>query len=545
MKSLLIKMLNIGSITICLVSLVIATALSGCSSNSKPTVYSQSPSGNPEIASFYPTSGIAGTSITITGTNLLTVSNVKFNGINALTITNITSTSFKTTVPLGAISGKITIITADGTATSMQAFTVIDMSLSTITSFTPISGKAGTVVTITGTTLSAATAIKFNGLPATTITDITATSLKATVPVNATTGQITLVAADGIATSSADFTVIPTLIPAITSFTPTSGVTGTEIVITGFNLAGATLVKFNGVETTAITNNTATSLKTTIPAGATTGKITVTTTDGNAISLADFIVGNWTEKINAVDGATMVWVPGGNFTMGTEYGNVWWNAPKTQQVTLSGYWIYKYEVTVAQYRKFCTAKGHALPAFPTDYSWAGKSGWSDLTIQQHPIINVTWFDCTEYAAWAGADLPSEAQWEYAVAGPGNNNFPWGGISTVADPINGWALNKCASSNNSLSQGKSTWPVGSFQGGLSWCGAQDLAGNVSEWCKDWYGDYSTIATTDPVGPATGTVKILRGGAWNSSIYNYRGAYRDNNGPYNKNSYTGFRNVVTAP
>ena len=76
-------------------------------------------------------------------------------------------------------------------------------------------------------------------------------------------------------------------------------------------------------------------------------------------------------KINPKDGAAMVWVPGGKFTMGSEYG-VTWNEPHTQQVRLTGYWIYKYQVTVAQYRAFCAEVGHALPLWPGFYSWAGK-----------------------------------------------------------------------------------------------------------------------------------------------------------------------------
>ena len=72
--------------------------------------------------------------------------------------------------------------------------------------------------------------------------------------------------------------------------------------------------------------------------------------------------GSTSETINPKDGAELVSVPGGMFTMGTEYG-AWWDAPQTQQVTLSGYSIYKYEVTVAQYRAFCTATSHALRGF--------------------------------------------------------------------------------------------------------------------------------------------------------------------------------------
>jgi formylglycine-generating enzyme required for sulfatase activity len=190
-------------------------------------------------------------------------------------------------------------------------------------------------------------------------------------------------------------------------------------------------------------------------------------------------------KINPVDGAEMVWVPGGTFTMGTVY-NPLTNIPYTQQVTLSGYWIYKYEVTVAQWLAFCFATGHDdLPWWPGDeLSWAGKSGWFDPSLQNHPIVNVFWDEAKAYADWAGVSLPTEAQWEYAARGPEERNYPWGGTATAEDPFNGWDETKCANDYNSYSQGISTWPVGSFPAGISWCGAHDLAGNVWEWCADW-------------------------------------------------------------
>jgi len=77
--------------------------------------------------------------------------------------------------------------------------------------------------------------------------------------------------------------------------------------------------------------------------------------------------------MNPIDGAAIVWVPGGSFTMGSNYGNSWNtnSSPNTQQVTMTGYWIYTNEVTVAQYRSYCAATSHALPPFPAGYSWTG------------------------------------------------------------------------------------------------------------------------------------------------------------------------------
>jgi formylglycine-generating enzyme required for sulfatase activity len=253
---------------------------------------------------------------------------------------------------------------------------------------------------------------------------------------------------------------------------------------------------------------------------------------------------------NPTDGAAMVWVPGGTFTMGSidKVGRD--NEHPAHKVTLSGYWIYRDDVTVSQYRAFCTATRHAMPLWPDQrYSWKGKSGWDDAALQQHPIVDVSWNDAQAYADWAKVVLPSEAQWEYASRGPQGNNYPWGGTATTADPFNGWDQTKCANFYNSREKNISTWPVGSFATDTSWCGAWDMAGNVYNWCADWYEAYSSSPVTNPTGPATGSVRVLRGGSWNDgdyySVYGARGANRDYNGPDNWNYYFGFRCVSLSP
>ena len=102
----------------------------------------------------------------------------------------------------------------------------------------------------------------------------------------------------------------------------------------------------------------------------------------------------------------------------------------------------------------------------------------------------------------------------------------------------------------MNVGISTWPVGSFPAGASWCGAQDMVGNVFEWCADWYGDYSPTPVTNPTGPATGDHRVQLGGSWNYGgnfgIY-YRSAARDWANidlPFDYN-YVGFRCVSVSP
>ena len=252
------------------------------------------------------------------------------------------------------------------------------------------------------------------------------------------------------------------------------------------------------------------------------------------------------EMANPVDSAAMVWVPGGTFTMGSPDGVGDPNERPAHQVTLTGYWLYKYEVTVAQYRAFCTATGRALPEFPTGFSWKDKLGWDDQAVQQYPVVNVSWRDAQAYAAWAKAALPTEAQWEYAARSPEGRNYPWGGTATADNMADGWDETKCANRVNSGGKRISTWPVGSFPAGVSWCGAHDLAGNVWEWCVDWYGEYPATPATDPTGPKTGTDRVLRGGSWNNYGGNgTRSTFRVIDNPDNDWYYYGFRCVPLSP
>ena len=192
--------------------------------------------------------------------------------------------------------------------------------------------------------------------------------------------------------------------------------------------------------------------------------------------------------INPKDGAEMVYVPAGEFLMGSPEGTGNDDEHPQRRVYLDGFWIDKTEVTVAQYRRFCQATGRQMPDAPP---W----GWQD----DHPVVNVTWNDAAAYAAWAGERLPTEAEWEKAARGTDGRQYPWG---------NGWDAGKCA--NNS----STTKAVGSYPSGASPYGALDMAGNVMEWCADWYdvSYYGTAPSRNPVGPLSGNWMVLRGGSW---------------------------------
>ncbi len=155
-----------------------------------------------------------------------------------------------------------------------------------ITSFTPTSGIVGTPVTITGVSLTQATKVTIGGKSAS-LTVNSDTKVTATVPAGAKTGaKITITTAGGIATSPLAFTVVP----SITSFSPTSGPVGTEVTITGNSFTKATSVTFGGVAATSYQVISDTEVKALVPTGAVTGPIAVTTPGGTGTSATNFTV---------------------------------------------------------------------------------------------------------------------------------------------------------------------------------------------------------------------------------------------------------------
>jgi len=234
----------------------------------------------PTVTSFSPPSGGFGTSITITGTNFTGATVVKFHGVAATSFTVVSDTQITTTVPTTATTGPISITNSKGTGTSATNFTVAT-SISTVA---PSSGAVGTTVTITGASFTGATLVKFNGTSAP-FTIVSDTKITATVPLGATTGTISVTSPSGTGASTTNFSVYPT----VSSFTPSPASASTSVTIGGANFTGATAVKFHGV-VAAFTVVSDTSITATVPTGATTGPISVTTPSGTGASSTNFVV---------------------------------------------------------------------------------------------------------------------------------------------------------------------------------------------------------------------------------------------------------------
>lgn len=245
------------------------------------------------VTSFSPVCGVAGTSVTITGTGFTGMTGVTFDagGVNpepAVTWGFVNDTTATAVVPAPASTGPIRVDTPVNDNPSVANFQVVPAAAATITSFAPTSGAVGTSVVITGTNFCGATGVAFNVTAATSFTVDSNTQITTTVPAGATTGPVHVTTPSGTADSATNFTVTAGA-PTITSFTPTSGPVGTSVVITGTNFTGATSVRFN-VTAATFTVNSATQITATVPAGATTGKISVTTPGGTATSAGNFTV---------------------------------------------------------------------------------------------------------------------------------------------------------------------------------------------------------------------------------------------------------------
>jgi len=270
-----------GKITVTGADAVVATSA---------TDFSVTGNFGPTISSFTPTSGPVGTSVAITGSNFCGASAVKFNGTDATDFSIDLNTQITATVPTGATTGKITVTTPIGTATSSTDFTVTNTLAPTITSFSPTFGVAGTVVTITGTKFTGATQVTIGTKADPSFTVVSDTKITATVQAGAHSGPVSVTTPNGTATSATQFTVGTAPVPQITSFSPTSGPTGTKVTITGTGFTGAMEVDFNGVPDPTFHVDSDTQITSTVPSTATTGPISVTGPGGTGTSATNFTV---------------------------------------------------------------------------------------------------------------------------------------------------------------------------------------------------------------------------------------------------------------
>ncbi len=218
------------------------------------------------------------------------------------------------------------------------------------------------------------------------------------------------------------------------------------------------------------------------------------------------------DKIKQKTGLELVHIPQSTFKMGfflADFVNT------IREVSVDGFYMGLNVVTVAQYRRFCEATGKMMPPEPHAGGNSFNPNWSK---GDHPIVNVDWAGAKAYCDWVSkevgvaCDLPTEAEWECAARGGLKEKvFPWGDV---------FDKTKLHRSKERRGDAGGTAPVGTHP--ANGYGLYDMAGNVWEWCNDWYAEkYNPNDTDNPKGPPKGQYHVLRGGSWE---YVFPGAFR---------------------
>ncbi len=284
------------------------------------------------------------------------------------------------------------------------------------------------------------------------------------------------------------------------------------------------------------------------------------------------------EYLNEKDDAVMVLVPAGPFSMGSSREELLSLLKSRTDLDIEAYecetplhvvhvdafFMYKHEVSNSQFAKFLNEYGSIFDerkrqfAFEDPWGVELKDGrWRPADgKERHPAVQVTFLGAEKYAEWAGASLPSEAQWEKAASWDGQKNrrlvFPWGNEYTfgICNSADLWFSKTIVTQTEWLKYSRlnldnvvQTRDVDSMPGGASPCGCLHMAGNVYEWCQDWYSDgfYKTPASRDknPVNVATTFLRVVRGGCFSKAGLDCRNQRRFRWGQTEHSRTVGFR------
>ncbi|WP_447984531.1 formylglycine-generating enzyme family protein [Nitrospira sp. Nam74] len=254
------------------------------------------------------------------------------------------------------------------------------------------------------------------------------------------------------------------------------------------------------------------------------------------------------DSVMGKDGAPMILIPEGPFTMGTDDVGPGWhqgnpNEHPEHTVTLKGYYIDQFEVTIARYAKFLEATKYSTPP-----------SWDDdavMSAGDRPVVGVDWQDAKAYCTWAGERLPTEAEWEKGARGTDKRRFPWGDMQPFVDIANYnrglWVSYPITLAPVTSGAEGMSIRHGLKNGGKSPYGLYHMAGNAAEWVADWYDReyYAKAPKENPTGPAEGEKKVLRGGSWGDPPRSIRVTARFSADPEFRDTSIGFRCAMDAP
>ena len=237
--------------------------------------------------------------------------------------------------------------------------------------------------------------------------------------------------------------------------------------------------------------------------------------------------------VNSMD-SQMLFVPSGEFLMGSEALDAGPNERPLTKVTLSRFYMSRFPITNAEYEQFDPS--HVRKRAP---------GAGD----RHPVVYVSSLEAIKFCQSLSARerkkyrLPTEAEWEYAARGTDGRKYPWGNHDGRGDLGNFADRNTVfAWSDREIDDGyPESSPVGAFPFGASPFGMEDMAGNVWEWCLDYLESYRGTPKVNPRGPANGAKRVYRGGSWKSRFNNLRATARNANMPNYSCNDLGFRIV----
>jgi len=243
-----------------------------------------------------------------------------------------------------------------------------------------------------------------------------------------------------------------------------------------------------------------------------------------------------------VDITRMTFIPEGQFLMGSNDIHPP-NRRPAHRVYLKAFYIDTWEVTNDDMVKFLNSQGNPEGLYikigPENFIQKKQGKYFVIpNKEKYPANFVSWYGANAYCEWLGKSLPTEAQWEKAARGTDGRRYPWGSAPPSSRYLN------FISFTNWQSVLK---PVGSYEAGKSPYGVYDMAGNVWEWCSDWYNPsyYIDSPHKNPTGPEKGLHKVLRGGLFGENPLYVETSYRNHNKPELQGLYTGFRCAYEIP